>query len=90
LPGLRARKAAAYRAAQSGFPIRIVLNSAPAVLGGSINALVVSYYKSDEWRHLAEETRKARRRIIERFRAKQQQASAASATRAHRENACRS
>jgi integrase len=38
---------------------------------GTINALVVSYYKSDEWLHgLAEETRKTRRRIIERFRVK--------------------
>jgi integrase len=38
---------------------------------GTISALVVSYYKSDEWNHgLREETRKTRRRIIERFRAK--------------------
>jgi integrase len=36
---------------------------------GTIDALVVSYYKSDEWRHgLEEETRKTRRRIIEKFR----------------------
>jgi integrase len=38
-------------------------------LPGTIDALVVSYYKSDEWLHgLEEETRKTRRRIIERFR----------------------
>ena len=38
---------------------------------GSINALVVAYYKSSEWQHgLAEETRKTRHRIIERFRAR--------------------
>jgi Phage integrase family len=36
---------------------------------GTINALVVSYYKSEAWGALAEETRKTRRRIIERFRA---------------------
>jgi integrase len=36
---------------------------------GTIDALIVSYYKSDEWRHgLEEETRKTRRRIIEKFR----------------------
>lgn len=35
---------------------------------GTINALVVSYYKSDAWCGLEEETRKTRRRIIEKFR----------------------
>ncbi len=36
---------------------------------GTIAALVVSYYRSDAWRHgLDEETCKTRRRIIERFR----------------------
>jgi integrase len=36
---------------------------------GTINALVVSYYRSDEWLHnLEEATRKHRRRIIEKFR----------------------
>jgi integrase len=35
---------------------------------GTINALVFSYYKSDEWLRLAEESRKTRRRIIEKFR----------------------
>jgi integrase len=36
---------------------------------GTINALVVSYYKSDAWKNgLKEETRKTRRRIIEKFR----------------------
>jgi integrase len=73
LPGLPGSEEfmAAYQTALSGLP-----DQDRAELGasrtepGSINALVVSYYKSDEWRHLAEETRKARRRIIERFRAK--------------------
>jgi integrase len=37
---------------------------------GTINALVVNYYKSDGWNRLDEETRKTRRRIIEPFREK--------------------
>jgi integrase len=38
---------------------------------GTINALVISYYKSDVWVNgLEEDTRKTRRRIIEKFRAK--------------------
>jgi integrase len=36
---------------------------------GTINALVVVYYRSDEWHALAADTQKTRRRIIERFRA---------------------
>jgi integrase len=36
---------------------------------GTVDALAVSYYKSDAWLHgLDDETRKTRRRIIERFR----------------------
>src|SRR3974390_3098264 len=37
---------------------------------GTINALIVSYYKSDEWNRLTPETQKTRRRIVERFRIK--------------------
>jgi integrase len=36
---------------------------------GTINALVVAYYKSAEWANLANDTRSSRRRIIEKFRA---------------------
>jgi integrase len=36
---------------------------------GTINALVVTYYKSDWWHALAADTQKARLRIIEKFRA---------------------
>jgi hypothetical protein len=40
---------------------------ASRTLPGSINALVVDYYRSAEWQHgLAEDTRKTRRRIVER------------------------
>jgi len=35
---------------------------------GTIDALVVSYYKSTDWTNLAEDTKEARRRIIEKFR----------------------
>jgi integrase len=35
---------------------------------GTINALVVVYYKSDGWHALSDDTQKTRRRIIERFR----------------------
>ena len=38
-------------------------------LPGTINALTVMYFRSDEWHALAVETKKTRRRIIERFRA---------------------
>ena len=41
---------------------------ASRTLPGTINALIVSYYKSDGWQGLALETRKTRYRIIERFR----------------------
>jgi integrase len=41
---------------------------ASRTLPGTINALVVSYYRSHAWRDLEEETRKTRRRTIERFR----------------------
>lgn len=37
---------------------------------GTIDALCVSYYRSAEWLALAEDTRDARRRIVEKFRAK--------------------
>jgi integrase len=41
---------------------------ASRTLPGTINALVVSYYRSDAWRGLEPETRKTRSRTIERFR----------------------
>jgi integrase len=41
---------------------------ASRTLPGTINALVVSYYRSDVWRGLEPETRKTRSRTIERFR----------------------
>jgi integrase len=42
---------------------------ASRTLPGTVNALVVSYYKSDDWNRLAVETQKTRRHVIEKFRA---------------------
>jgi integrase len=41
---------------------------ADRTLPGTIDALAVSYYKSAEWQSLAEDTKKNRRRFIDRFR----------------------
>jgi integrase len=41
---------------------------ASRTLPGTVNALVVSYYRSEAWLALEEETRKTRRRIIEKWR----------------------
>lgn len=59
----------AYQAALGATPHSDI--GASRTAPGTINALVVSYYKSDAWTHsLEEDTRKTRRRIIEKFRAK--------------------
>jgi hypothetical protein len=60
----------AYAAALAGLPDQPAVEiGASRTLPGTINALVVAYYKSDKWHGLGEETQKTRRRIIERFRA---------------------
>ena len=68
LPGLPGSEEfmAAYAAALAGLPHEI---GASRTLPGSINA-VVNYYRSDDWQKLAADTKKNRRRVIERFRAK--------------------
>jgi integrase len=60
----------AYEMALAGMPDAIKPEiGAKLTEPGTINALVVSYYRSDAWLHgLDEETRKTRRRVIERFR----------------------
>jgi integrase len=71
LPGLPGSEEfmAAYSAALAGISDRQIEIGASRTLPGTVNALVVSYYKSDEWLNgLGEETRKTRRPIIERFR----------------------
>jgi integrase len=73
LPGLPGSEEfmAAYAAALARLHEAIPEIGASRTLPGTINALVVDYYRSDEWQNgLAEETRKTRRRIIERFREK--------------------
>ena len=69
LPGLPGSEEfmAAYAAALAGLPH--VEIGASRTLPGTINALVVNYYGSDDWQKLAADTRKNRRRVIERFRA---------------------
>ena len=71
LPGLPGSEEfiAAYAAALASIPDQHVEIAAHRTLPGTINALVVTYYKSDEWHALAADTQKTRRRIIERFRA---------------------
>ena len=60
---------AAYSAALASVPDEHLEIGANRTLPGTINALIVMYYRSDEWHALADETKKTRRRIIERFRA---------------------
>jgi integrase len=72
LPGLLGSEEfmTAYAAALASQPDTSDIG-ADRTLPGTINALVVDYYRSDEWQNqLGEDTRKTRRRIIERFRAK--------------------
>ena len=72
LPGLPGSEEfmAAYAQALAGLPDAEKPEiGAKRTLPGTIDALIVSYYRSDAWRHgLEEETRKTRRRIIEKFR----------------------
>jgi hypothetical protein len=61
---------AAYAAALAAFPDQPTEIGASRTSPGTINALVVSHYKSTNWKDdLSPDTRKTRRRIIERFRA---------------------
>ena len=60
---------AAYSAALASVPDEHLEIGANRTLPGTINALIVMYYRSDEWHALADETKKTRHRIIERFRA---------------------
>ena len=71
LPGLPGSEEfmAAYAMALAGLPTAKPEIGAKLTEPGTINALVVLYYKSEAWLHgLDEETRKTRRRVIERFR----------------------
>jgi integrase len=69
LPGLPGSEEfmAAYAMALAAIPDQTEIG-ANRTLPGSINALVVDYCRSAEWEGLAEQTRRVRRGIIERFR----------------------
>jgi site-specific recombinase XerD len=72
LPGLPGSEEfmAAYQLALAAQPAAMEIG-ASRTQPGTIDALVVSYFASDAWTSgLTEDTRKTRRRIIERFRAK--------------------
>jgi integrase len=59
---------AAYQAALAGLPDKLSEIGAGRTSPGTINALVVAYYNSTAWNTLQPDTRKSRRRFIERFR----------------------
>jgi hypothetical protein len=69
LPGIpgSAEFMEAYQAALAGEPEPI---GASKTVPGTVNALIVSYYQSADWRGLSNETQKGRRPIIEAFRVK--------------------
>jgi hypothetical protein len=69
LPGSEEFMAAYAAAALASISDQHAEIAANRTLPGTINALAVTYYKSDEWHSLAADTQKTRRRIIERFRA---------------------
>jgi len=70
LPGLPGSDEfmAAYAAALDAMPDQNLELGDKRTQPGTVNALVVDYFRSSEWLALANETQKARRRIIERFR----------------------
>src|SRR5262245_38346678 len=70
LPGLPGSDEfmAAYHAALAAMPDNRSEIAANRTSPGTVNALVVAYYKSVLWNNLAPDTRKSRRRFIERFR----------------------
>src|SRR5262245_25294657 len=71
LPGLPGSEEfmTAYALALGGLPQTVDVGES-RTLPGTINALVVAYYKSEEWQKLANDTQKTRRRVIEQFRLK--------------------
>ena len=71
LPGLPGSEEfmAIYSAAVASIPDQHLEIASKRTRSGTINALVIAYYRSSEWHALADETNKTRRRIIEQFRA---------------------
>jgi integrase len=60
----------AYHAALASTSNAAIEIGASRTAPGTVDALIVNYYKSEDWNRLDEDTRKTRRRIIERFREK--------------------
>jgi integrase len=60
----------AYKTALAALPDAKIEIGEKKTAPGTIDALCVSYYKSADWTALADDTRDARRRIIEKFRLK--------------------
>src|SRR5262245_39326834 len=58
----------AYQAALAGMPDKPSEIGADRTSPGTINALVIAYYRSAAWNSLQPDTRKSRRRFIEHFR----------------------
>ena len=58
---------AAYKSAMGDTSLPVEIGS-QRTKAGTINALVVAYYKSDDWRKLSPDTTRTHRRMIERFR----------------------
>jgi hypothetical protein len=89
LPGLPGSEEfmSAYAMALAMMPEPPTNIGASRTLPGTINALVVDYYRSDEWNNrLQEDTRKTRCRIIEHFRTKHGDKRVALLRREHIEN----
>src|SRR5262249_1336952 len=70
LPGIPGSEEfmAVYSTALASIPDQHREIASNRALPGTINALVVMYYRSEEWHALAADTQKTRRPIIERFR----------------------
>jgi integrase len=73
----------AYAAALDGVKAQAANIGASRTVPGSINALVVSYYRSPEYRGLKPSTQAVRRNIIERFRGEHGNKPVARLERAH-------
>jgi integrase len=72
LPGMPGSEEfmAAYQMALEALPDAKIEIGEQRTVPGTIDALCVSYFKSSDWTVLANDTREARHRIIERFRLK--------------------
>ena len=89
LPGLPGSEEfmAAYAAALADVPSQASDIGSSRTEPGTINALIVAHYKSAEWEALDPDTQKTRRRIVEKFRARNGSKRVALVSRDHMEKA---